>query len=274
MFQRVSFLFLLFTEFFAAAANLSSSPANATDIVAYPMLKNLPCSGLDLLVYIFNLSCNLLSFASIWKTSPLFSSIRWESLSTLLLCFGLSLSLPAYQSFLNASFHPFYSFFWNLIPFSLPARPVSTLDGLHSIKFFVFLSPFRMDLTNPSQDLGRSLLLINFDSDYIINFSKAFDWDFPLSFISLFRLTFLLTLFDGLKRFFLTGAFQKHASRFIRVCQDIPPGFLALFYCLFCSTISMRLYLLPSAALFRFTTGLSGSPLPWYLVLRRPHKEI
>ena len=54
-----------------------------------------------------------------------------KSLSTLLLLSGLSLSLSASQSFLNASFYPVYSFFWNLIPFSFPARPVSALDGLH-----------------------------------------------------------------------------------------------------------------------------------------------
>ena len=47
----------------------------------------------------------------------------------------------------------FFSFFWNLIPFFLPARPVSALDGLHSIKFCTFLSPFRMGLIHP----GRAL---------------------------------------------------------------------------------------------------------------------
>ena len=50
----------------------------------------------------------------------LFPSTRWESLSTLLLPSGISLSPPAYQSFLNASFYPVYFSFWNLIPFSLP----------------------------------------------------------------------------------------------------------------------------------------------------------
>ena len=60
----------------------------------------------------------------------LFPYTRWESLSTLLLPSGLSLSPPAYQSFLNASFYPVYFSFWNLIPFSLPAKPVSALDSL------------------------------------------------------------------------------------------------------------------------------------------------
>ena len=62
---------------------------------------------------------------------PLFTSTRWESLLTLLLPSGLSLSSPASQSCLNTSFYPVYSSFWNLIPFSLRARPVSALDSLH-----------------------------------------------------------------------------------------------------------------------------------------------
>ena len=43
-------------EFLAAASNLSSSTATGPDKVAYPMLKHLPRSGMDLLLYIFNLS--------------------------------------------------------------------------------------------------------------------------------------------------------------------------------------------------------------------------
>ena len=61
----------------------------------------------------------------------LFPFTRWQSLSTLLLSFRLSLSPPASQSFLNASFYPVYSSFWNLIPFFFLARPVHAPDGLH-----------------------------------------------------------------------------------------------------------------------------------------------
>ena len=56
-------------EFFAAASNLSSSTATGPDKVAYPMLKHLPRSGMDLLLHIFNLSWTSHSFPSIWKTS-------------------------------------------------------------------------------------------------------------------------------------------------------------------------------------------------------------
>ena len=58
-----------FTELLVAASNLSSSTAIIPDKVAYPMLKHLPCSGMDFLLHIFNLFCSLYSFSSIRKTS-------------------------------------------------------------------------------------------------------------------------------------------------------------------------------------------------------------
>ena len=87
------------TEFLATASNLSRSTATGPDKVAYPMLKHLPHSGMDFVIHVFNLSWNSHSFPSIWKTCSIFPSTRWESLSTLLLPSGLSLSPPASQSF-------------------------------------------------------------------------------------------------------------------------------------------------------------------------------
>ena len=52
-----SFCSLLFpAEFLVAASNFSLSTATGPDKVAYPMLKHLPCSGMDFLLHIFNLS--------------------------------------------------------------------------------------------------------------------------------------------------------------------------------------------------------------------------
>ena len=148
-------------EFFATASNLSSSTAIGPNKVAYPMLKHLPRSGMDFFFSTSSISPSLrIPFFPSGRHLPLFPSTRWESLSTLLLPSGLSLSPPAYQSCLNASFYYVYSSFWNMIPFSLPARPVSALDGLHLIKFCTFLSPFRMGLTNPGRALGRFCLLL------------------------------------------------------------------------------------------------------------------
>ena len=55
-------------EFLAATSSLSSSTATGPDIVAYPRLKHLLCSGMDFLPHIFNLSWSLPFFPSIWKT--------------------------------------------------------------------------------------------------------------------------------------------------------------------------------------------------------------
>ena len=58
-------------EFLAAASNLSSSTATGPHKVAYPMLKHLPRSGMDFVLYIFNLSWSSHSFPSFWKTSSI-----------------------------------------------------------------------------------------------------------------------------------------------------------------------------------------------------------
>ena len=145
---------------------------------------------------------------------------KMESLSTLLLPSGLSLLPSSYQSCLNASFYPVYSSFWNLIPFSLPARPVSALVGLHSIKFCAFLNPFRMGLTNPGRALRR------FST---IDFSKAFDsvWH-PALFHKLISAG-LSPCFARWTRSFLSDrracvVFQNHKSRSFRVRRGVPQG--------------------------------------------------
>ena len=58
-------------EFLAAASNLTPSTTTGPDKVAYPMINHLPRSGMDFLLHIFNLSCTLHSFPSIWKTSSI-----------------------------------------------------------------------------------------------------------------------------------------------------------------------------------------------------------
>ena len=133
------------------------------------------------------------------KLFPLFPFMRWETLSTLLLPSGLSLSPPASHSCLNSLFHPVYSSFWNLIPLSLPTRPVSALGGLLLIKFCTFLSPFQMGLTNPGRALEQfSLLLMS------RKLSTLFGTP-PFS-INSFRLAFLYALLVGLNLSFLIGA--------------------------------------------------------------------
>ena len=115
-----------FAELLAAASNLSLSTATGPDKVAYPMLKHLPRSGMDFLLHIFNLSWSSHSFPSIWKSSSIILIHKMgKSLD-----FSASFSPFASQSFLNRSFYLVYSIYCSLIPLSLPARLVFTLDGL------------------------------------------------------------------------------------------------------------------------------------------------
>ena len=260
-------------EFLAAASNLSSSTATGPDKVAYPMLKHLPRSGMDLLLHIFNLSWSSHSFPSIWKTSSIIPIHKMgKPLDSPASFRPISLSPPAYQSCLNASFYSVFSFFWNLIPFFLPARPVSALDGLHSIKFCTFLSPFRMGLTNPDRALGRSCLLS-------ISLKLLTLSGIPPFSTNSFRLASFLALLVGLNLFFLTGAlvwFFKitKAAPFESVEVFRKDPFLALYFSLSSSMIFWPLCLLPSAAHFTLTIWPFGPPPPRSLRRWRPHKEL
>ena len=198
----------------------------------------------------------------------LFPYIRWENLSTLLLPFGLSLSPPAYESCLNASFYPVFSFFWDLIPFFLPAWPVSALDGLHSIKFCTFLSPSRMGLTNPGRALGRSCLLSISRKLLTVSGMRLFS-------TNLFRLASLLALLVGLNLSFLIGALVW----FFKITKAVPfesvevfpkDPFLALYFSLSSLVIFRPLCLLLSAALFTLTIWPFGPPPPRSLRWWRP----
>ena len=257
-------------EFLAAASNLSSSTATGPDKVAYPMLKHLPCSGMDFLLHIFNLSWSSHSFPSTWKTSSIIPIHKMGNLLTLLLPSGLSLSPPAYQSFLNASFYPVFSFFWNLIPFFLPARPASALDGLHLIKFCTFLNPFRMGLTNPGRALGRSCLLL-------VSLKLLTRSGIPLFSTNLFRLASLLALLVELNLSFLIGALlwsfkipKAIPFEYVEVfCKD---PFLALYFSLSSLMIFRLLCLLLSAALFTLTIWPFGPPPHRSLLRWRQHK--
>ena len=236
------------------------------------MLKHLPRSGMDFLLHIFNLSWSSHSFPSIWKTSSIIPIHKM----------GKPLESPA-------SFRPISPtscvsklferiilsrllFFWNLIPFSLLARPVSALDDLHLIKFCSFLSPFWMGLTNPGLALGRSCLLS-------ISLKLLTLYGIPLFSTNLFRLASLLALLDGLNLSFLIGAFLwsfkiTKAVPFESVEVFHKDPFLALYFSLYSLMIFRPLCLLPSAALFTLMIWPFGAPLPRSLLQWRPHKKL
>ena len=240
------------------------------------MLKHLPRSGMDFLLHIFNLSWSSHSFPSIWKTS---SIIPIHNM-------GKPLDSPA--SFRPISLTSCVSkLFERIILFRLlfflesnsilpppppPVRPVSTLDGLHSIKFCTFLSPFRMGLTNLGRALGRSYLLS-------ISLKLLTLSGFPPFSTNLFQLASLLASLVGLDLFFLTGAlvwFFKitKAAPFESVEVFRKNPFLTLYFSLSSLMIFRPLCLLPSAALFTLTIWPFGPPHPRSPLRWRPHKEL
>ena len=145
----------------------------------------------------------------------LFPSTRWESLSTPLLPSGLSLSPPASQSFLNASLYPVYSSFWNLIPFFLPARPLSYFQS-NSIPFSVHFG-----FNRPKPDSQTILSTINYTK--AVNsvwhpalFHKFISAGFPPCFAR-WTQSFLSDRHAWV-------VFQNHKSRCFRVRQSVPQG--------------------------------------------------
>ena len=155
---------------------------------------------MDFLLHIFNLSWSLHSFPSIWKTSSIISIHKMGKPFDSPASFRpISVLPPASQSFINASFYPVYSSFWNRTPFSFPIRPISVLGDLPSIKLYFVLSSFRMSLTNSGQVLGRFLLRSTSLRLSILSV-------IPLFFTNLFPQASLLALLVELKLSLLIGA--------------------------------------------------------------------
>ena len=143
-------------------------------------------------------------------------------LSSLLLPSGLSLSPPAYLSFLNVSFYPIYFSFWNLILFSLllgrfrPGR--CTLDKI------LHLSQSISDGFNKPSPGSRTIL-------FSIDFFKTFDsvWH-PALFHKLISAG-LFPCFARWTQSFLSDrrdcvVFQNHKSSSFRVRRGVSQGFV------------------------------------------------
>ena len=161
-------------EFHAAAFNLSSSTATGPEKVAYPMLKHLPRSGMDLLLYIFNLSWSSHFFPSIWKTSSIIpihkmgkpldspASFRPISLTSCMSKLFERIILSRLLFFLESNSI--------LSPRQADFRPSrSTLDQI------LYLSQSISDVFNKPRPGSRTILST-------IDFSKAFHsvWHFAL----------------------------------------------------------------------------------------------
>ena len=186
-------------EFHAAASNLSSSTATGPDKVVYPMLKHLPCSGMDFLLHIFNLSWSSHSFPFIWKTpsiipihkigKPLDSPASFRPIS-LTSCISKHFEriIPSRVLFFLESTSILY-------PRQAGFRPGrSTLDQI------LYLSQSISDGFNkPRRALGRSCLLLISPKPLTLSSIPPFS-------TNSFRLASLLALLVGLNLSFLTGA--------------------------------------------------------------------
>ena len=259
-------------EFLAAASNLTPSTATGPDKVAYPMLKHLPRSGMDLLLYIFNLSWSSHSFPSIWKTSSIIPIHKM----------GKPLDSPA--SFRSISLTSCVSKLFERIILSrllfflksnsiLSPRQAGFRSGRSTLDQILYLSQSISDRFNKPRPGSRKILST-------IDFSKALTLSgIPLFFINSFRLASLLALLVGLNLSFLIGAlvwFFKitKATPFESVEVFRKDPFLALYFSLSSLMIFRFFCLLPSAALFTLKIWPFGplsprSPLRW-----RPHKEL
>ena len=221
-----------YNKFLAAATNLSLSTATDPDKLVYPC----QCYSTFLtLAWIF--SCTFSTFPVLcipFLPSGGYllklSSLRWESFSALLLPSSLSLSPPASQSFLNASFYHVCSSLWNfnsiLSPFPAGFRPGrSTLDQI------LFLCQFISDGFNKPKPGSRTILAT-------IDFAKAFNYDTRPFSTNLFRLISLIALFVGLNLSFLIGSLVWYfkitkVALFESVEVFYKDSFLALYFSLF-----------------------------------------
>ena len=208
-------------EFLAAASNLTPSTTTGPDKVAYPMLKHLPRSGIDLLLYIFNLSWSSHSFPSIWKTSSIIPIYKM----------GKLLDSPA--SFRPISLTSCVSKLFERIILSrllfflesnsiLSPRQAGFRPGRSTLDQILFLSQSISDGFNKPRPGSRTILST-------IDFSKAFDsvWH-PALFHKLISAG-LPPCFACWTQSFLSDrracvVFQNNKSRSFRVRRGVPQG--------------------------------------------------
>ena len=208
-------------EFLAAASNLTPSTATGPDKVAYPMLKHLPRSGMDFLLYIFNLSWSSHSFPSIWKTSSIIpihkmgkpldspASFRPISLTSVSKLFERNILSRLLFLESNSILSPHQAGF-------RPGR--STLDQI------LYLSRSISDGFNKPRPGSRTILST-------IDFSKVFDsvWH-PTLFHKLISAG-LSPCFARWTQSFLSDrrawlVYQNHKSRSFRVRRGVPQGYV------------------------------------------------
>ena len=259
-------------EFLAAASNLTSSTATDQDKVAYPMLKHLPRSGMDFLLYIFNLSWSSHSFPSIWKTSSIIPIHKM----------GKPLDSPA-------SFRP--------IPLTSCVSKLFERIILSRLLFFLesnsILSPRQAGFRPGRSTLDQILFLSQSISNGFnkprpgsgtilatIDFSNTFDlvWH-PALFHKLISAG-LPPCFARWTQSFLCDrrasvVYQNHKSRSFRVRRGVPQGSVLgpVLFSPFINNLPASLSSSVSCSLYA-TIWPFGPPPHQSLLRWRPHKEL
>ena len=233
------------------------------------MLKHLPCSGMDLLLHIFNLSWSSHFFPSIWKTSsiipihkmekPLDSSASFRPISL------TSCVSKLFERIILSRLLFFLESNSILSPCQAGFRP-----GRFTLDQILYLSQSISDGFNKLRPSSRIILST-------IDFSKALDsvWH-PALF---HRLASFLALLVGLNLFFLINAlvwFFKITKIALFESVEVfrKDAFLALYSSLSSLMIFRLLCLLPSGALFTLMIWLFSSLPPRFPLQWRTHKEL
>ena len=217
----VLLLSFLTAEFVVAASNLSSSTATGPDKVAYPMLKHLPRSGMDFLLYIFNLSWSSHPFPSIWKTSSIIpihkigkplnspASFRPISLTSCVSKLSECIILSRLLFFLESN--------------SIPSpRQAGFCPGQSTLDQILYLSQSISDGFNKPRPGSWTILST-------IDFSKAFDSVWHPAFFHKLISAGLPPCFVRWTQSFLSDwraymVYQNHKSRSLRVCRGVLQG--------------------------------------------------
>ena len=254
------------------ASNLSSSTAIGPDKVAYLMLKHLPHSSMDFLLYIFNLSWTSYSFPSIWKK---FSIIPIHKM-------GKPLDSPA--SFLPISLTSCISKLFERIilsrlliflesNFILSPCQASFRPGRSILDQILFLSQSISDGFNKPRPGSRTILSTN-------DFLKAFDSVWHPTLFHKLTSAGLPPCFARWTQSSLSDrracvVYQNHKSRSFRVRRGVWQGsiFDPVLFSVFINDLMASLPSSISCSLcaddLAIWSSSPRSPLRW-----RPHKEL